>query len=389
MGLIIKHLFIWVIIVMIVGAILAMTVESQATAMMIAIFGAIFVGLFTAYSLYVFKIDEVNAKDKYGKYLFIKLIISFFFASIMAVLGTIIFILWTPFAFLLALCSAAISGTNKVNAKDGLGFTSLHYVEDSEEARKLIDAGANPNVKNNDGYTPLHLVSSAEIAKMLVEAGAKLNAKADNGDTPLHMAVHMTESAKIAILSEAGADLNARTYITSSTPLHLAVWDNKPEIIKVLIDAQAQVNAKDKHGKTPLHLAVQDDKPEIVKMLIDAGAEVNEQDNDGRTPLFDVVWGDKRELARILMDAGAYIDGDNDGWTVLHEAASLDKADLAEMFIAYAEILVNMETEDGDTPLDVALAHKSEAVETVLRSAGGTCKEDYQTYIENRQISQD
>lgn len=83
-----------------------------------------------------------------------------------------------------------------------------------DEAKSLIEKGANVNAMDKDGYTPLHLASingHTEVVKYLFENGANVNAKNSNGNTPLHYASMNGYKEVVELLLKNGAtktDLN-------------------------------------------------------------------------------------------------------------------------------------------------------------------------------------
>ena len=68
--------------------------------------------------------------------------------------------------------------------------------------------------------------------------------------------------------------MNARSDNASrSCRLHSAVAGNHDEVVAVLIDAGADVNARQRHGWTPLHGAAQNGALASVERLLAAGAD--------------------------------------------------------------------------------------------------------------------
>ena len=80
-------------------------------------------------------------------------------------------------------------------------------------------------------------------------------ARDERGETPLHYSVggkyaHYRNPAIIAVLLDAGADVEARTE-QGETPLHWAAKYGNPAFITALLDAGANPKARDEHGMTP------------------------------------------------------------------------------------------------------------------------------------------
>jgi ankyrin repeat protein len=120
--------------------------------------------------------------------------------------------------------------------------------------------------------------------------------------TPLHFSVstHIKDSEDnariIALLHQAGADLEARTLncglslgggktvsANRFTPLHMSTATNKPLSLLALIKCGADVNAADGSGATALHTAVVLGYLDIAKILLEAGADPYRPDNAGKT----------------------------------------------------------------------------------------------------------
>lgn len=107
--------------------------------------------------------------------------------------------------------------------------------------------------------------------------------------TALHSAAAFSDDPEvIAVLVEAGADLEDSSPLADRTPLHVAArYTSNPEIVRVLIRYGADVNAVNGLGRTPLHLAALfNDSPAVVRELARA-TDVNTQANEGFTPLHD------------------------------------------------------------------------------------------------------
>lgn len=154
--------------------------------------------------------------------------------------------------------------------------------------------------------TPLHQASqfsqASEVLALLIEAGADVNARDVEGESPLHLAARSgTHPQNLSVLIEAGADLDSRNAL-ARTPLHGAAAREisvdqlaflpRPSSspvsegqIAVLIRAGSDANAEDQNGMRPLHIAALGGSPSEVLFLVQSGADPTAIDQEGNTPL--------------------------------------------------------------------------------------------------------
>jgi ankyrin repeat protein len=120
-----------------------------------------------------------------------------------------------------------------------------------------------------------------------------------------------------------------------NTPLHFATFSGRLDVVKILLRHGANINAKNVLGLTPLHVAAAD--CELVETLLHHGADPYSRDDFGNTPLHLII--------RRLLDGDSCV---------------------AESFIAYGSDIANIQNNNGDTPLHVALDFRSEEVALML-----------------------
>ena len=76
----------------------------------------------------------------------------------------------------------------------------LYGCKSKEQAKLLLERGAEINARDTEGGTPLHYAISSnrsmEYVTFLVDLGAEINARDENGDTPLYRAILWNVSMK-------------------------------------------------------------------------------------------------------------------------------------------------------------------------------------------------
>jgi len=103
----------------------------------------------------------------------------------------------------LKILKALIDSGADLNRKDSdhYGYTPLINAAEFGElemVKALLAAGADVHTTNNEGITALHFADNAEIARFLIDAGADRNAHAAGGETPAATAVRR---GKLSVLT--------------------------------------------------------------------------------------------------------------------------------------------------------------------------------------------
>jgi len=152
--------------------------------------------------------------------------------------------------------------------------------------KSLLDNGANIEDKIN-GRTPLLFAffedGGDEIIEFLINNGANIEAKDKEGLTALMLSVLQQRVGLALFLISNGADVNTIENLHNRTPLLLACYYDDEEMVEILTESGADINAKDKYGWTPLILSSSEDNMGNVEYLIRAGADMNIKDNEGKT----------------------------------------------------------------------------------------------------------
>ncbi|XP_062711316.1 uncharacterized protein LOC115254290 [Aedes albopictus] len=274
-----------------------------------------------------------------------------------------------------------------INTPDSEGALPIHYaVSDGNEplVKMLAQHGADINAQDFKGNTPIHEAAKtgdAGICKLLIEKYlADYEIANADGQTVIHLAARGGKMEIVQMLvGDYAADVNAQD-IDGNTPLLLAAKNREWEIVKMLIDKDSKYSADYKiannDGQTLIHLAAKRGNMEIVQMLKDGYApDINAQDNNGNTSLLLAAKFRKWEMVKILIDkdyknSANYKIANNNGLTLIHLAAEKGNKKIVQMLIDDYAADVNVQDNDGNTPLLLA-AHncKWEMVKMLIDKA--------------------
>ena len=173
------------------------------------------------------------------------------------------------------------------------------YEGKTDDARAIAESKAELDVFEAAG------MGDVERLRTLLEADASLaNAWSDDGFTPLHYAAFFGHPTAAKLLTERGAELEARStneqFALDASPLHSAAAAGEREVVEVLIDAGADVNAVQHGGYTPLLEAAASGNNELVDVLLGRGADATAKLEDGRSAVDLATAGGHTELAQRL-----------------------------------------------------------------------------------------
>ena len=182
----------------------------------------------------------------------------------------------TVFAAALVLLAAACGGSDEPDPELNARLLEAARANRVDEARELIERGADVNAKDE------------------TEQSAYLLATSEVGEDP----------ALLELMLANGADVNAKDSY-NGTGLIRAAHRGYPEIVRRLLDAGIELDHVNRLGWTALLEAIilgdgGDDHIETVRLLVGAGADVNLADNEGVTPLEHAERSGYDEIAAIL-----------------------------------------------------------------------------------------
>jgi len=172
--------------------------------------------------------------------------------------------------------------------------TPLHYLcaYRPETAIYLMDQGAEPNV-----FSIIAAGDIERLRKIIENDPAQLRYKLDEAlfpphpetgainimnfsvgfhSTPLHAAARSNRPEVIAMLLDAGLDVNQRGDYDDCTPLHTAAWHDLTSAAEELLKRGAQIDIESGklHENTPAGWAIVAGSENVLRLLFDAGAEV-------------------------------------------------------------------------------------------------------------------
>jgi ankyrin repeat protein len=213
---------------------------------------------------------------------------------------------------------------------------------DVERVRALLAQGTDPDAWNASGAAPIHRAAQAghtEVVQALLVAGADIDRQHEGaGNTALLDAVANHRDETSLLLIAHGADVTIAAWRGSA--LQIAANGNAHlPVVEALIAHGAIENAREaKDLVGPLHTAARRDNVGLLRALLDAGAPPDASlGPPGYTALMGACKAGKARAARLLVESGAN---------------------------------PNATTENGHTPMSLALEGEHAEVVEILREAG-------------------
>jgi hypothetical protein len=149
---------------------------------------------------------------------------------------------------------------------NGIGFRRAAAAGDAEAVLANLSAGVKVDDRDELGYTALHYACRSDEVKMenivtiLVDHGANINAKTNNGVTPLHICCLVRKTRQ---RDDEGNEID-----TKATRHAAEVLQSKIRILEDLLSHGADPMVRDSSGICPLHLAAHAGVEESIRALL-------------------------------------------------------------------------------------------------------------------------
>ena len=242
----------------------------------------------------------------------------------------------------------------------------------------LLRHGANPNVlrKLSIAYTVTALCAAAThghhgVVLSLLAHGAGLNVDSDEPfrDRPLYAAAENGHIEIVAILLQAGAEVN-HCGTHRGTTIRVAAEKGYDQIVELLLRAGSRVDEADEvHLLTPLMAALDAGHLRIAKRLIESEASVTVVDGHGVTALERAAEYDHINLLELMLKLGPKFDSQGAKSSALLVAIECGNLDCVQVLVKHGAS-VHASRERTFTPLCAACLHGWEEIADLLIKAG-------------------
>lgn len=285
----------------------------------------------------------------------------------------------------LSIMEYLISNGANVNLKmkEDRDFTYLHFAAengDEEATRLLVDSDADIDAQDSFGYTPLHIAAvhgAVPVVDALMENGADLYAEGHDGLTATYVAAASGQLRVLHYLQENGFIHDFDRQLPTDpkiTPLSLAAAAGHVSVVRYLVESQ--------HRRSSAHSPA----PDTTSSGAGNGQETADEDEDSEgleyqrncrfDALISAVESDHLDVVGYFCEIGA-----NDGMlkardtTVLHTAAGLGRALIADYLLQEQHANLNARTSAGLTALHVAATTGQTEIISLLLAYGASVDE--------------
>jgi ankyrin repeat protein len=181
-----------------------------------------------------------------------------------------------------------------------------------------------------------------------------------------------TEIAKWLIINKK-VNINARDRF-GNTILNIAIYRGHTLLAELLINEGANIHATDQNGMTPLHVSVFTGCTTVSELLVNLGADLNFQDTFGSTALHWATMSNRIDFFELLVIKT--IDSRVSRLCALNnvesfnsfKSSSLFDRNLLQHILGYGDLEINIQNNQGKTPLDIAREKGDSQIVEILES---------------------
>ena len=189
---------------------------------------------------------------------------------------------------------------------------------DTESARMLLAAGADPHRYRDDDGRPTSIIWAAlkagcerEFLELLLDHGADPNSAGPDERTPYQLAIAAGQTDLADLLRRRGAADTATSVDRFLSACHRAdrteaeqLLNDDPGLVELLSDEQrVSIVRAAEHGETA-----------AVGLMLDLGFPLDTRGDDGGTSLHAAGYNGSPETVRLLLDRGADIEARDTTW---------------------------------------------------------------------------
>lgn len=241
--------------------------------------------------------------------------------------------------------------------------TGIHYAANNgnlEMCQMLIDAKADLTLTNVWGDTALHYAACSgdvDVCRLFVKTC--IQSRNAFSKTPLHAAAHKGHASVCQLLIDNDIDIHALDGSGCSAFSMASQRDIHIEVCEVLF--RAELTRLQSGGPSlkcswfDMHTAASFGQIDVCRFLMKNGAKADEPNMRGETPLhYAAMNGHSKTCDALITEGNANVNSqDRLGFTALHQAAAYENVETCKLLIT-KEANLNIETKDGDTPLNLA-----------------------------------
>jgi ankyrin repeat protein len=258
------------------------------------------------------------------------------------------------------------------------GFLDAAAKGQDEAVDLYLRAGIPADTRDADGRTTLAIACdkghASTAAKLAARDPSLLNRTDGRGDTPLMIASRRGDDAVVAVLAQAGAEINVIVPGKEDAATALQAAVDVPEFreehlrtVRALLERGADVNAGNAAGRSALLFAVERGRNDAAALLAERGADVNAADRNGAFPLLSAACSGNAGLVSLLADRGADVRTAHPGGRTPLMCAAQGGHTAVVLQLLERGAPVNTRMHDGATALSsAAVTGNRDAVKVLL-----------------------